>query len=165
MLQQTAEGVPLEMSGELIFEDGSSASLFCSFLVHETQMAVISGEKASIQVRVSGRVGGLGGVDDDSRSDDDPLTLPLDHPTTTTTKHRCTTSCCRARGGTPPSSSSARATCRRGWTRRSTTRRRRCGVPFLCVENTVCGWWVVWRRHVAWCSLNKWNYNIKHKTK
>lgn len=50
MLQQTPGGVPLEMSGELVFEDGTSASLFCSFLVHETQLAVVSGEKASIQV-------------------------------------------------------------------------------------------------------------------
>jgi hypothetical protein len=51
MLQQTAEGVPLELSGELVFEDGTSAALFCSFLVHETQLAVVNGEKASIQVR------------------------------------------------------------------------------------------------------------------
>jgi len=58
MLQQTADGVPLEVSGELLFEDGTSASLFCSFLVHETQLAVVSGEKASIQVRRIGSVGG-----------------------------------------------------------------------------------------------------------
>lgn len=50
MLAQTSEGVPLEISGELVFEDGTTAGMFCSFLVHETQLAVISGERASIQV-------------------------------------------------------------------------------------------------------------------
>lgn len=63
MLEQTAGGVPLEMSGELVFEDGTSASMFCSFLVHETQLAVISGEKASIQVRRKGPPALEGDVD------------------------------------------------------------------------------------------------------
>ena len=52
MLAQTPEGVPLEMSGELLYEDGTSAAFFCSFLVHATQLAVVSGETASVQVRV-----------------------------------------------------------------------------------------------------------------
>lgn len=98
--------------------------------------------------RAGGRLGGLGWRLSERRRPPDPTPRPSDH---NKPKPRCTTSCCRARGDTPPSSSSARATCRRGWTRRSTTRRRRCGAPFfVCVENTVCGWWVVRRRHKAW---------------
>lgn len=60
LLAQTPEGVPLEMSGELLYEDGTSAAFFCSFLVHATQLAVVSGETASVQVRVLS-VAALGG--------------------------------------------------------------------------------------------------------
>ncbi len=47
----SAEGVPYEFSGELIFESGCSATFYCSFLTHETQLAVINGEKASIELK------------------------------------------------------------------------------------------------------------------
>ncbi|EKU22101.1 oxidoreductase domain protein, partial [Nannochloropsis gaditana CCMP526] len=49
VLKENADGVPYEFSGELLFESGCSATFFCSFLTHETQLAVLNGEEASVQ--------------------------------------------------------------------------------------------------------------------
>ncbi|HRJ11027.1 MAG TPA: Gfo/Idh/MocA family oxidoreductase [Prosthecobacter sp.] len=42
--------VPLEFSGTLAFADGASASFYCSFTAANAQWAVVSGEKALLQV-------------------------------------------------------------------------------------------------------------------
>lgn len=45
-----APPVPLEFSGTLAFEDGASASFYCSFTAANAQWAVISGEKTLLHV-------------------------------------------------------------------------------------------------------------------
>lgn len=99
MLQQTPDGVPLELSGELLFEDGTSAALFCSFLVHETQLAVVSGEKASVQVG-----GTLSGDRPVGLKNVLKRTVPsFHHQHKQIRSSRCMTLSSRARGCTRPS--------------------------------------------------------------
>jgi predicted dehydrogenase len=43
-------GVPVEFSGELIFADGVSSGLYCSFVTHNEEWAQISGNKGYLQV-------------------------------------------------------------------------------------------------------------------
>jgi predicted dehydrogenase len=42
--------VPTEFSGELFFENGTSAAFFCSFIAENQQWAVVSGEKGLLRV-------------------------------------------------------------------------------------------------------------------
>lgn len=46
----SASPVPMEFSGELFFDDGVSASFYCSFLNENQQWAVLSGSKGFIHV-------------------------------------------------------------------------------------------------------------------
>jgi predicted dehydrogenase len=41
---------PTDFSGELIFDDDTSASFFCSFLVEMQQWVIVSGSKGSLRV-------------------------------------------------------------------------------------------------------------------
>lgn len=44
----SADSVPTEFSGEMIFDDGISASFYCSFLTALQQWAIISGDKGQL---------------------------------------------------------------------------------------------------------------------
>jgi predicted dehydrogenase len=44
------QAVPTEFSGELFFEDGVSASFYCSFITEHQQLATISGNKGNLRL-------------------------------------------------------------------------------------------------------------------
>jgi predicted dehydrogenase len=46
----SAESVPIEFSGELVFPGGASSGFFCSFLATHDQMAAISGTKGCLHL-------------------------------------------------------------------------------------------------------------------
>lgn len=48
--QATADGVPLEFSGSLVFAGGVSASFHCSFTAAHAQWAVVSGERGLLRL-------------------------------------------------------------------------------------------------------------------
>lgn len=50
LLDQTADGVPTEFSGELLFSSGVSASFYCSFVTEHQQWVNLSGTKGNVQL-------------------------------------------------------------------------------------------------------------------
>lgn len=45
-----ARGVPIEFSGELLFDNGRSAEFYCSFITENQQWAVVNGTKGALHV-------------------------------------------------------------------------------------------------------------------
>ncbi len=51
IINETADGVPIEFSGELIYGSGPTASFYCSFLTEHQQWANVSGTKGNVDLR------------------------------------------------------------------------------------------------------------------
>ena len=49
-ISETADGVPLEFLGTLVFATGCTASFYCSFVAHNQQWAVLSGSKGALRL-------------------------------------------------------------------------------------------------------------------